>query len=109
MPISSPFPRIEIPQTDLLTYLFPPGTTPSDEPIWIDASDPKETLSPRQLYQWVKRLAIGLDRLGVRHGESVMIFTPNQLFVPVAYLGIVGSRRVFSGANPAYTLPGALN
>lgn len=49
---------------------------------------------------------IGLDRLGVKAGEVVMIFTPNQKFVPVAYLGIVGSRRVFSGSNPAYTVPG---
>ncbi|OCL08960.1 acetyl-CoA synthetase-like protein [Glonium stellatum] len=33
-----------------------------------------------------------------------MIYTPNYIFVPVAYLGIVGSKRIFSGANPAYTL-----
>jgi hypothetical protein len=36
----------------------------------------------------------------------VVIFTPNQIFIPVAYLGIVGSRRVFSGINPNYTASG---
>ena len=32
-----------------------------------------------------------------------MIYTPNHIFVPIAYQGIVGSGRVFSGMNPAYT------
>ena len=34
-----------------------------------------------------------------------MIYTPNNIFVPVAYLGIVGSGRAFSAANPIYTVP----
>jgi hypothetical protein len=35
-----------------------------------------------------------------------MIFTPNHIFVPVAYLGIVSAGAAFSGANPAYTVLG---
>ncbi|KAF1810743.1 acetyl-CoA synthetase-like protein [Eremomyces bilateralis CBS 781.70] len=104
MPFKSTFPDLDLPQTDVLTYLFPPGSTPSEDPLWISAADTSENLSPRQLLQWVKRLAIGLDRLGIKENEAVMIHTPNHIFVPVAYLGIVGSRRVFSGANPIYTV-----
>lgn len=48
---------------------------------------------------------MGLDRLGIKHGDIVMIYTPNTIFVPVAYLGIVGSCRAFSAANPIYTVP----
>jgi hypothetical protein len=44
--------------------------------------------------------------MGSKPDEVVMIFTPNHIFVPVAYLGIVGSKRIFSGANPAYTVSG---
>jgi 4-coumarate--CoA ligase len=33
-----------------------------------------------------------------------MIYSPNHLFIPVAYLGIVGSVRAFSAANPIYTV-----
>lgn len=33
-----------------------------------------------------------------------MIYTPNHLFIPAAYLGIVGSARCFSAANPIYTV-----
>jgi len=105
MPFQSEW-TIDIPQTDVLSYLFPSDSSPSDQPIWIDSEDIKNSLSPKQTLQWVKRLAMGLDRLGVRPGEPVMIFTPNHIFVPVAYLGIVGSGRIFSAVNPAYTVSG---
>ncbi|KAF2790612.1 acetyl-CoA synthetase-like protein [Melanomma pulvis-pyrius CBS 109.77] len=104
MPFSSPFPDLVIPKCNLLEYLFPQGQTPSDTPIWIDAKDTNHHLTPRALLQWSKRLALGLDRLGSKPGEVVMIYTPNHIFVPVAYLGVVGSKRIFSGANPAYTV-----
>jgi len=55
--------------------------------------------------QWVKRLGLGLDRLGVKHGDIVLIYSPNHIFIPVAYLGIVGSCRAFSAVNPIYTVP----
>ncbi|KAF2119709.1 hypothetical protein BDV96DRAFT_642720 [Lophiotrema nucula] len=104
MPFSSPFPNLDIPKCNLLDYLFPKGQLPSDTPIWIDAKDTNHHLTPKALLQWAKRLALGLDRLGSKSGEVVMIHTPNHIFVPVAYLGIVGSKRIFSGANPAYTV-----
>lgn len=106
MPFSSLHRDLDIPKCNLLDYLFPKDQTPADTPIWIDAKNPEQTLSSRSLLQWTKKLALGLDRLGVKQGEVVLIFTPNHVFVPVAYLGIVGSKRIFSGANPAYTIAG---
>lgn len=103
MAYRSTFPRLEIPKSNILSYLYPPNQTVSDQPIWIDASNPNNSLSPRQMLTWVRRLGYGLDRLGIGKGEVVIILTPNHIFVPVAYLGIVGSGRVFSGANPTYT------
>ena len=108
MPFKSPFPSLDIPKVDILSYLFPDNESPSETPVWIDSENPKHHLSPKELLHWVKRLAVGLDRLGVKRGEVVMIFTPNHIFVPVAYLGIVGSGRVFSGANSIYTVAGEI-
>ncbi|CAG8951394.1 hypothetical protein HYFRA_00007307 [Hymenoscyphus fraxineus] len=105
MPYRSSFPDLDIPQVDILTYLFPPGESPSTTPVWIDSKDTSNSLSPAQLLQWVKRLAVGLDKTGMKKGDVVMIYTPNHIFVPVAYLGIVGAGYAFSGANPVYTLP----
>jgi acyl-CoA synthetase (AMP-forming)/AMP-acid ligase II len=106
MPYKSPFPDLDIPKVDILTYLFPPGETPSSKPLWIDSGNVEKSLSPAQMLQWVKRLAFGLEKTGLKKGEVVMICTPNHIFVPAAYLGIVGAGYAFSGANPIYTLPG---
>lgn len=106
MPFKSLLPDIDIPKLDLLTYAFPEGTSPSTDPLWHDLKDPSNSLSPAQLLQWIKRLAVGLKNEGVKKGEVVMIYTPNHIFVPVAYLGISGNGYAFSGANPIYTVPG---
>ncbi|KAH6609045.1 4-coumarate- ligase 2 [Trichoderma cornu-damae] len=105
MPLKSLYKDLDIPQTNLLTYLFGKGATASHDPIWIDAKNPDKSLSPHQLVLWVRRLGLGLRRLGLERGDVVMICTPNHIFVPVAYLGIVGSGCIFSGANPAFTVP----
>lgn len=104
MGYKSLFPDLEIPKCNVLSFLFPQGKKPSDQAIWIDAADPRLFLTPRQLLSWVKRLGVGLDRLDIGRQKVVMIFTPNHIFVPVAYLGIVGSGRIFSAANPVYTV-----
>lgn len=105
MPISSPYPVLDIPQQNILTYLF--GNGPAlKEPLWFDSKSPDKNLSPDQLLQWVKRLGHGLERLGIEKGEVVMLCSPNSIFVPAAFLGIVGAGYVFSGANPTYTVPG---
>lgn len=105
MTYTSPFPTLDIPQTNILSYLFEQGSV-SEAPLWHDSKDASINLSPKQLLQWVKRLGFGLQRLGLKKGDVVMICTPNQIFVPVAYLGIVGAGCIFSGANPAYTVHG---
>lgn len=99
------FEPLDIPEQNILSYLYPPNQTVSDKPIWIDAGNPAKSLSPRQMLLWVRRLGYGLDKLGIAKGAVVVIITPNHLFVPVAYQGIVGSGRIFSGVNPNYTVP----
>ncbi|CRK49006.1 hypothetical protein BN1723_008326 [Verticillium longisporum] len=105
MVFTSPFPSLDIPKTNLLTYLFPEDQLPQEDPLWLDCKDDRINLSPKELVEWVKRLSFGLERIGVKRGDVVLICTPNQIFVPVAYLGIVGAGCIFSGANPAYTIP----
>ncbi|XP_010488114.1 PREDICTED: 4-coumarate--CoA ligase 4 [Camelina sativa] len=52
-----------------------------------------------------RRIAAGMHRLGIRHGDVVMLLLPNSLefalsFLAVAYLGAVSTT-----ANPFYTQP----
>ena len=108
MPQKSPH-QIDIPATDVLSYVFPKGRVPCEKPIWIDAEHTKRSLSPAQLLQWVKRLGSGLDKLGLGQNEVVMMYSSNHIFVPVLYLGVAGSGRIFSGCNPAYGVDGRTN
>ncbi|KFY75883.1 hypothetical protein V498_09855 [Pseudogymnoascus sp. VKM F-4517 (FW-2822)] len=104
MPFKSVHPYLDIPQTSLVDYLFPPGIKPSNEPLWIDSQDPSNSLSEAQVLGWSKSLSRGLRDAGLHQDEVVMLFTPNHIFVPVAYLGIVGGGYRYSAGNPVFTL-----
>ena len=106
MVIKSPYSSIDIPKTNILTYLFGDGENLPETPLWIDAVNEKKSLSALKALQWIKRLALGLDAAGMKAGEVLMVVSPNHIFVPIAYLGIVGSGRIFSGANPSFTANG---
>ena len=106
MVFRSPYPDLNIPEQDVLTYIFGSGDSLPECPLWINAANSDSYLSLRTGLQWIKRLAIGLDRLGVEKGDVLMMISPNHIFVPIAYLGAVGSGRIFSGANPLYTVDG---
>ncbi|KAH7034289.1 hypothetical protein B0J12DRAFT_721489 [Macrophomina phaseolina] len=54
---------------------------------------------------WVKRLAVRLANTACARVQVVMIYTPNHLFIPAAYMAIVASGRIFSGGNPACAEP----
>lgn len=57
MPYISEF-TINIPSTDLLTYLFPPDNEEDvNQPIWISAADPSILLNRKQAVQWIRRMA----------------------------------------------------
>ncbi|KAI1324760.1 4-coumarate-CoA ligase [Xylariaceae sp. FL0255] len=85
------------------------GEEPYDEPLEVNAKDPSSNLSPKQLLQLVQRLGFGLEYLGLKRGDVAMILAPNQMFVPVAYIGIVCTGCCFSAVNPAYTAPELLH
>lgn len=105
MPQKSKFPDLDIPATNILDFIFAPNDSiDPNESIWHDSQDPTNCLSKSQGLHRVKQLAIALDRLGIKEQEVVMIFTPNHINVPIAYMGITGSKRIFSGANPIYTV-----
>jgi 4-coumarate--CoA ligase len=109
MIFKSLYPDLDIPTANVLDFLFPQEQEASDKPLWIDAANTSHFLTPRTALQWVKRLGFGMQRLGIQQDDVCVIFTPNHIFVPVAYLAFVGYGAAFSGLNPAYTLQGTIN
>lgn len=94
----------DLSQCNVLDYLYPKNTPVSDDPIWYDAGNFDINVSPLKMLSWIKRLIIGLDKLGLQKGDVCLIHTPNHVLVPAAYLGIVGGGRCFSAINPIYTV-----
>ncbi|KAF1991214.1 4-coumarate-CoA ligase [Aulographum hederae CBS 113979] len=102
MPQQSPF-TISIPSTNILSYVFPSKSPASNEPLYISASNPTTFLSPAQLLQQIKRVGHTLTTtLSIPTQSVALVISYNSLSVPVFYLGIAGSGRIFSGVNPAY-------
>lgn len=114
MPQKSIF-SLSIPPTDLLTYLFPPDATPSDQPLYISADQPtSHFLSQAETLVWVKQLALGFQKLlgltGDRKesnvGPTIMILSPNHVFVPVVYLAAIAAGGIFCGCSVSFGVRG---
>ncbi|KAI9730887.1 MAG: hypothetical protein M1834_005605 [Cirrosporium novae-zelandiae] len=104
MPLKSRW-TISIPDTSLPSYLFTSPTHPlPTTPKFIDANRPHtHVLSTADFRLWSKRFAAGMQMSGLEPGDRVLLFSGNNLFFPVAFMGIVMAGGVFTGANPGYT------
>ncbi|KAM0118184.1 hypothetical protein ACP6JC_005260 [Aspergillus fumigatus] len=102
MPVSSPYPSIEIPNVDLWTFLF----ERKDRPF----PDNKDADTKRQYtYQDVKETALAFGNglkavLDWKKGDVLALFTPNCIDTPAVMWGTHWAGGVVSPANPAYTV-----
>ncbi|CCT72851.1 related to 4-coumarate--CoA ligase [Fusarium fujikuroi IMI 58289] len=99
---SSPIPSVSIPSTDLLSYVFG-GSDPVDPclPILISAENPDhENISKPQAKDLVQRLARGLQVAGFQPGNTICLFSSNNIYQPIISLGSVAAGGVWTGMNP---------
>ncbi|CUA68067.1 hypothetical protein RSOLAG22IIIB_07742 [Rhizoctonia solani] len=102
----SAYPDRVIPRESVFSKLFP-KIPEYDEtlPAFIDALNGR-TVSRGEVKALSLRLAYGLQRtLGIKRGETVMLFSPNSLIWPVAMLGCIAAGLKCSPANSAYMPP----
>src|SRR5438046_628751 len=101
MPMRSPFAHSP-PFLSPPTYLFASPTTPlPSTPLFISTLDPTtHFLSLSTWRSWSKRFAAGLLAAGLQPGDRVLLFSVNNIFFPVALMGVVMAGGVFTGANP---------
>ncbi|VTT60581.1 unnamed protein product [Fusarium fujikuroi] len=99
---SSPIPSVSIPSTDLLSYVFG-GSDPVDPglPILISPENPDhENISKSQAKDLVQRLARGLQVAGLQPGNTICLFSSNNIYQPIISLGSVAAGGVWTGMNP---------
>ncbi|KAG5937236.1 hypothetical protein E4U53_000047 [Claviceps sorghi] len=96
--------QIEIPDVDVLTYLFETPAPRQDSFAYVDADRPTQGLRMPELKSSVQRVAQGLrDKGYVRNGHVVLAYTENSIWYPVILLGAICAGGIFTGANPGYT------
>ncbi|KAK2786945.1 hypothetical protein FQN53_005891 [Emmonsiellopsis sp. PD_33] len=94
---------IPIPQQSIPTWVFESPTSPLDstKPLLIDAARPDThylTLAGFRL--WAQRLAVGLKAAGLQQGDRVLLFSSNNIFFPVVFMGVIMAGGIFTAANP---------
>ena len=105
MPFQSRW-QIEIARSSLPTFLFGSVAEALDEskPLFLDAARVEECfLTPSAFRLCCQRLALGLRRSGsFEQGDRVLLFSGNDVYYPVVFLGTVMAGGIFTGANPDY-------
>lgn len=69
----------------------------------MDADKEENKFTYGETHSMVKKIGYGLRNLGLKDGEVVLVFSPNQLLYPSTIYGIICAGGVFTGANPTYT------
>ncbi|ETI28852.1 hypothetical protein G647_01304 [Cladophialophora carrionii CBS 160.54] len=108
MPIKSDFPDVELPVTDIWSFLFnrKDREFPDSHVIFQSADTLSRQYTFAQLRQSSVDFAKGLKAVyEFRKGDVLGLFVPNDIDVPPVVLGTLWAGAVVSPANPGYTVP----
>ena len=96
---SAPTPRCSLQQ-----WIFGSATGPvTDFKAFIDPENPDKNFISFANYRLLaKRVALGLQRAGLKMGDRVLLFSGNNLFFPSVFIGVLMAGGIFTGANPTF-------
>ncbi|KAL2834164.1 putative 4-coumarate-CoA ligase [Aspergillus pseudoustus] len=96
---------VTLPNVSFPDYVFRPfSTVPSRKPLFVDADHPDSIfLTYKSFRVWSKRLGAGLKAKGLRPSDRVLVYSGNDVFFPVIFMGVAMAGGVFTAANPNYT------
>lgn len=107
MPVQSQYPRLELPDVDLYTFLFKQSNRafPDSKVIYRDTTNPSRQLTYGDVAQ--QSAAVGQmlsSKFGIQKGDVVALFTPNDIDFPILAFGALSIGAIVSPANPTYTV-----
>jgi long-subunit acyl-CoA synthetase (AMP-forming) len=79
--------HVDLPTKDLLSWIFDEKSYDWDEPMYIDAADPSQSINARQAKSIVRKLAAGLRHVGLQKGETVCLHAFNHVNATTLSLG----------------------
>jgi acyl-CoA synthetase (AMP-forming)/AMP-acid ligase II len=95
---------VPIPRCSLQQWIFGSACGPlPDHKAFIDPENPEGNFLTMSDYRLLaKRVALGLQKAGLKKGDRVLIFSNNNLFFPSVFLGVLMAGGIVSGANPGF-------
>ncbi|KIV88012.1 hypothetical protein PV10_09189 [Exophiala mesophila] len=96
---------VPIPDCSLSTFLFQsPHVDLGDSVAFYEAARPESHYITRNQFRlWCQRFALGLTRSKhFKKGDRILLFSGNDLFVPVVFMGTLTAGGIFTGANPTF-------
>ncbi|KAB8261485.1 hypothetical protein BDV32DRAFT_37419 [Aspergillus pseudonomiae] len=97
--------RIDVPNAHLASQLLTSPTAPlsKTDRCFLDAERADtHYFTTHDFRLWSQRFAAGLRKSGLRPGDRVLMFSGNDLFFPVVFMGIIMAGGIFTGANPMF-------
>lgn len=96
--------NVPVDNSSFQQYLFGPPSSPlPDKVAFYDAERPEtHFLTLEKFRLWSQRLAAGLQKAGLKPGDRVLLFSGNNLYFPVVFMGILMAGGIFTGANPGF-------
>ncbi|KAL4795443.1 hypothetical protein BDV19DRAFT_378896 [Aspergillus venezuelensis] len=104
MPFKSRW-QIDVPDKHLASLLLISPTHPLSKThrSFTEAAHPDtHYFTTHDFRLWSQRFAAGLRKSGLQKGDRVLLFSGNDIFFPVVFMGIIMAGGIFSGANPTY-------
>ncbi|MDX6667180.1 MAG: hypothetical protein QOK04_560 [Solirubrobacteraceae bacterium] len=98
----SPEPGVEIPDTDVTSYVLEHAAERGERPALIDGTSGRE-LSYAGLEKAVRSLAAGLSARGFGKGDVLAVYMPNVPEYAVAFHGVAAAGGMCTTVNPLYT------
>ena len=97
----SPYPEIELPGVALTPFVLAGARARGDKPALIDAVSGR-TITYRQLFDSVERVAAGLSARGFGKGDVFAIYSPNLPEYAVAFHAVSLIGGTLTTLNPIY-------
>lgn len=102
MIITSEFPPVEILDVPIHDAVLGRAREYGDRPALVDGVTGKE-ISYAQLDGMSRRVAAGFAELGIRHGDTIALYSPNTILYPVVFYGATRAGATVTTVNALYT------
>ena len=102
MSYASPDAAVEIPSTDVTSFVLEGAAERGEVPALIDGPTGR-TLTYAELERGVRALAAGLAGRGFRQGDALAVYLPNMPEYALAFHGAASAGGMCTTVNPLYT------